>query len=156
MKIAFIDRDGALIFEPQDDFQVDSLEKYRILPGVIDGLKDLIAGGYKLVMVTNQNGVGTDSFPEEDFWLVQDKLIDDLKKEGIEFYRVFMCPHFADDGCDCRKPKTGLVDDFLQGVELEEGSFMIGDRDTDVQFAKNIGVRGFKMKTNSTFVTPKL
>ena len=156
MKVAFIDRDGVLIFEPQDDFQVDSLEKYRILPDVIDGLKELIDQGYKLVMVTNQNGIGTESFPEEDFLLVQNKLLEDLRNEGIEFEKVFVCPHFAEDGCACRKPKTGMVDEFLKEIDLDKASFMIGDRDTDLQFAENIGVRGFKIETNSKFLIPRL
>jgi len=157
IKVAFLDRDGALIFEPQDDFQVDSLEKYKILDGVISGLQELKKRGYKLVMITNQNGIGSDSFPEEDFLLVQNQFLDDMKKNGAEFYKVFVCPHFPEANCECRKPKTGMVDDFLANTAINLGeSFVMGDRDTDIQFAENIGVRGFKMRTNSEFLIPKL
>ena len=156
VKVAFLDRDGALIFEPQDDFQIDSLAKYKVLDGVVKGLKALIKKGYNLVMITNQNGVGTSSFPEKDFLLVQNKFLKEMKSEGIEFYKVFMCPHLPSDCCECRKPKTGMVDDFIKStaVNLTE-SFVIGDRDSDLEFAKNIGVKGFKMPTNSKFLIPK-
>ncbi|MDA1061182.1 MAG: histidinol-phosphate transaminase, partial [bacterium] len=120
-KIAFIDRDGTLIFEPQDDFQVDTLKKYRILPGVISGLKALLKRNYKLVMVTNQNGIGSPSFPKKNFDLVQNRFIKDLKKEGIQFVEVFVCPHFPKDKCECRKPKIGMVEKFLKSTAINFG-----------------------------------
>lgn len=148
-KIAFIDRDGVILFEPQDDFQVDSLEKYKILPGVIQGLKKLQKYCYKLVMVSNQNGIGTTNFPEENFLIVQNQLLKDLAKAGIQFTEIFICPHLPGDNCNCRKPKIGLVENFLKQTPINYSvSFMIGDRDTDMQFAKNIGVRGCKLITN--------
>ncbi len=152
MKIAFIDRDGVIINEPQDTFQVDSLEKLIILPNATRVMKRLINEGYKLVMVSNQNGIGTLSFPTENFEIPQNELLRQLKEQGVTFYKVFVCPHFAKNNCDCRKPKTGLVDDFLGDAEIDFAkSFMVGDRETDMQFAKNIGVRGFKKNTNSPF-----
>lgn len=147
-KYAFLDRDGTLIFEPQDTFQVDCIEVLQILPGVIEGLKELFNAGFSFVMVTNQNGIGTVSFPEEDFEVPQRKLLEILRKEGIVFERVFVCPHFPKDNCICRKPKTALVDDFMSKVD-KESSFMLGDRDTDKEFAKNIGIQSYKMLTNS-------
>lgn len=152
MKIAFLDRDGTLIFEPRDTGKVDSLERLKILPGVIDGLKMLAADDYKLVMVSNQNGIGTADFPREAFEIPQARLLEIFKSEGLEFYGIFVCPHKPEDGCDCRKPKIGLVEDFLKSEKIDfEQSFMLGDRDTDLEFATNIGVTGFRMMTNSAF-----
>lgn len=149
-KVAFIDRDGILIFEPQDDFQVDSLEKYQILPGAMSAMQKLKKAGYELIMVSNQNGIGSESFPEEDFLLVQNKLISDLAEQGIKFGEIFICPHFLSDGCKCRKPLTGLVDDYLANTPINYAeSIMVGDRDTDLKFAENIRVRGYKGLTNT-------
>lgn len=148
MKCAFLDRDGALIFEPNDTFQIDSIEKLKILDGVIEALKKLVTAGYKLVMVTNQNGVGTLLFPQENFDKPQQRMLDIFKENGIEFERIFVCPHLPEDGCDCRKPKMGLVKDFIPEVDLAN-SFMCGDRDTDVEFARNIGVKAYKIDSNS-------
>jgi len=159
-KYAFLDRDGALIYEPTLEdtkkrdvpYQIDSLEKLKILPGVLDGLKKLVEDGYKLVMITNQNGIGTDSFPEEDFWIPQNRMMEIFKENGIEFEKVFICPHFPEDNCNCRKPKIGLVDEFLKSGGIDfANSFMSGDRDTDRQFANNIGVRFIPMTLNGDF-----
>lgn len=156
-KIAFLDRDGALIFEPQDTFQIDGLEKLQILDGVIKGLQNLIKQGFKLVMISNQNGVGTPSFPTEDFEIPQNKFLEILKENGIEFYKIFVCPHFPEDNCECRKPKTALVDEFLKNEDIDfENSFMYGDRETDRKFAENIEVRFVKAETNSAFLLPIL
>lgn len=151
-KIAFLDRDGVLIWEPPETKQIDSLAKLRILPRVMAGLKELRDSGFELVMVSNQDGLGTSSFLEEDFAGPQNKLVEDLKEEGIVFARIFICPHQPVDNCDCRKPKLGLVEDFVKenSVDLSE-SIMIGDRESDAEFAKNLGVRFIKMETNSSF-----
>lgn len=151
-KVAFIDRDGVLIFEPPDTRQIDSLEKLQILPGVLEGLARLIRDGYRLVMVTNQDGLGTPSFPKKDFELVQNALIARLKEGGVLFDEIFICPHFAADNCGCRKPKTGLLDEFQKTQNIDyEKSFLIGDRETDAQLAKNIGVRMYWAETNGAF-----
>lgn len=152
MKVAFLDRDGTLLFEPVDTKKIDSLERLKILPGVLDGLKNLLAEGYRLVMVSNQNGIGTENFPVENFRIPQEKFLELLKKEGIEFYKVFVCPDMPEDNCLCRKPKTGLVDEFIRSEKVDlKNSFMLGDRATDIEFANNIGVAGFRMMTNSVF-----
>lgn len=149
LKIAFLDRDGVLIHEPQDDFQIDSLEKLKILPGVFEALQWLKSEGYQFVMVSNQNGIGLPSFPTPAFMAPQERLLELLREQNVEFLKIFICPHLPGDGCDCRKPKTGLVDYFLTTIELDsERSFMIGDRDTDGAFAQNIGVRFLKVTTN--------
>lgn len=149
-KYAFLDRDGALINEPQTDFQVDSIAKLRILDGVIEGLQWLQENGYRLVMVTNQNGVGTASFPYPDFDAPHQTMLNHFQDHGITFERVFICPHFPEDSCLCRKPLTGLVDYWLTTVEIDKvKSFMYGDRDTDRQFADNIGIPFIKTETNA-------
>jgi imidazoleglycerol-phosphate dehydratase/histidinol-phosphatase len=152
LKVAFLDRDGVLIYEPEDTKQIDSLEKLKILPGVIVGLKSLLNSGYKLVMVSNQDGLGTKSFPTPDFEVVQSSLLETLKKNGISFYEVFICPHFEKQNCSCRKPKTGLLKKFLaeQPIDLEK-SFVVGDRRSDEDLAKNLGVRFYQVEVNGSF-----
>lgn len=146
-KVAFIDRDGVLIYEPQTDFQIDSLKKYKLLKGVREALQKLKTYGYKLIMVSNQDGLGTKSFPKQDFQKVQRKLLED---SGVKFGGCFICPHTEKDNCGCRKPKTGLVEKFLKETPINyKKSVMIGDRGSDMKFAKNIGVRGLKAATNT-------
>jgi imidazoleglycerol-phosphate dehydratase / histidinol-phosphatase len=146
----FIDRDGTLVEEPPDE-QVDSLEKTRFMPGVFAALADLVHHGYRLVMVTNQDGLGTDSFPQAAFEQPQQFILETLRSQGIEFDAVFVCPHRKSDGCGCRKPNTGLVTEYIHasGVHLA-ASAVVGDRDTDLQFAANIGVRGVRVRRHGT------
>ena len=145
MKVLFVDRDGTLIEEPSDE-QVDSLEKIRFLPGVFAALTELQAAGFRLAMVTNQDGLGTDSFPTEHFALPQRFILDAFASQGITFDAIFICPHKKSDGCDCRKPSTKLIDQWVRekGVDLRQ-SAMIGDRQTDLDFANNLGIRGLKV-----------
>ncbi|MCS6948287.1 MAG: bifunctional histidinol-phosphatase/imidazoleglycerol-phosphate dehydratase HisB [Steroidobacteraceae bacterium] len=150
MKVAFVDRDGTLIEEPADE-QVDALEKIRFMPDVFASLQRLRAAGFTLVIVTNQDGLGTASFPQEKFAATQRFLIDAFASQGIHFDAVFVCPHFKRDRCTCRKPATGLVDAYVRqrGVDLA-ASCMIGDRDTDIEFAQNLGVRGLRVLRHGT------
>jgi len=152
-KVAFIDRDGALIHEPQDTFQVDTVGQLQILPGVVKGLQGLIRYGYRLVMVTNQDGLGSPANPLVNFETVQAELLRRLHVQGIDFHRIFVCPHFPEEKCRCRKPQITLVQDFIMNEgPLDFGkSLMVGDRDTDGEFAKRIGIRFFKMDTNGLF-----
>ncbi len=145
MKVIFLDRDGTLVEEPPDE-QVDRLEKIRFVPGVFAALTQLQAAGYRLAMVTNQDGLGTASFPQADFEVPQQFIVDAFASQGIRFEAVFVCPHRRGDGCACRKPATALVDGWVRerGVELT-ASAMIGDRDTDLEFARNLGVRGLRI-----------
>ncbi len=142
-KIAFLDRDGTLIIEP-DDEQVDRLEKIALVPGVIPALLRLRDSGYVFVMVTNQDGLGTASFPKESFEQVQDFVVSLFHSQGIVFERVFICPHRPEQGCSCRKPSPGHLGDFLHSAAIDrDQSFVAGDRVTDLEFARNIGVQGF-------------
>ncbi len=152
LKIVFMDRDGTMIYEPPGTKQVDELSDLRILPGVMPGLQRLLKRGYRLVMVSNQDGLGTRQFPKKKFQMVQNELLFQLKRHRIKFYKIFICPHFAEDHCACRKPKTGLVEDFLKKRAVDwKNSFVIGDRGSDLRFAENLGVRGYKMKTNGSW-----
>jgi len=147
---AFLDRDGALIYEPPTDYQVDSIAKLKILPGVITGLQTLQQADYVLIMVTNQNGLGTTAFPYAGFDAAHRTMLQQFKDNGITFSEIFICPHFPEDKCLCRKPKTGLVDYWLSTTTLDtERSFMYGDRATDAEFAKNLGIRFISTATNS-------
>jgi imidazoleglycerol-phosphate dehydratase/histidinol-phosphatase len=146
LKVAFVDRDGTLLEEPPDQ-QVDRLDKIRLMPGVIPALLEIQRAGFVLVMVTNQDGLGTNSMPEADFRLAHDFVLDLFASQGVHFERVFICPHFAVDACECRKPKLGLLKDWLKEHELDRaGSVMIGDRDTDLEFARNLGIAGLRTR----------
>ncbi len=138
--IVFIDRDGTLVKEPLD-YQVDALNKIRLCQNVIPALLSLIKGGFKLVMVSNQDGLGTSSFPEASFQLCHDFILDIFASQGIHFDAIFICPHKPEENCDCRKPKTRLLTTFLQQHPMNaEQSWVIGDRESDKQLAQNLKI----------------
>lgn len=147
-KILFIDRDGCLIEEPED-FQIDSYEKFALLPGVIGALQRCVAAGYELVMVTNQDGLGTDSFPEADFVGPHDLLMRILASQGIKLREVLIDRSFLHERKDTRKPGIGMMRHYLADDGWSRAaSAMVGDRETDLQFAANMGVRGFLVGAN--------
>jgi imidazoleglycerol-phosphate dehydratase/histidinol-phosphatase len=148
--ILFVDRDGTLIEEPSDE-QVDRLDQVRLLPGVFAALQTLQRAGYRLVMVSNQDGLGTEHLPREHFEQVHQFVLQLFSSQGIEFDAVFICPHFLHEQCECRKPRTGLVNPYLQAHSMDrERSAMIGDRDTDLEFARQLGIRGLRVRTDGT------
>jgi imidazoleglycerol-phosphate dehydratase/histidinol-phosphatase len=138
-KVLFIDRDGTIIFEPPDE-QIDSLEKLTFIPGAISNLSKIAKElDYELVMVTNQDGMGTPSFPESNFWPVQNKMLEILKGEGVSFSEIFIDRSTPAENLPTRKPGTAMLTKYLAtGVDLGS-SYVIGDRLTDVQLAKNLG-----------------
>jgi len=138
-KVLFIDRDATILTEPED-FQVDSLEKFRFIPGAISGLARIAREtDFELVMVTNQDGLGTPSFPEETFWPSHNKMLRILKDEGVEFAEIFIDRTFPEENAPTRKPGTSMLVKYLAtGVDMEN-SYVIGDRLTDVELAKNLG-----------------
>ena len=141
-RVLFIDRDGTLIQEPPDQ-QVDSLEKLAFVPGVISALGRIARSGkYELVMVTNQDGLGTHRFPEATFWPAHEWMLRTLDGEGIAFRSILIDRSLPEENKPTRKPGTALLTEFLQGDYDLANSFVIGDRLTDIQLAKNIGAMG--------------
>ena len=143
-KAIFVDRDGTLLSEPADE-QIDSLEKVEFVPGAISGLKALVGLGYELVMASNQDGLGTPAFPENTFWPAQNLLLNTLKGEGVVFDDILIDTHFPADGSPCRKPGTGMFGKYLDGSYDLAGSWVIGDREPDLQLAANLGARGLQV-----------
>ncbi len=149
-RVLFLDRDGTLNEETPDE-QIDRLDKVRLLPGVIPALLDLKRAGFDLAMVTNQDGLGTPAFPRAAFDEAHEFILRLFASQGIVFDAVFICPHFLRENCDCRKPKLGLVRDFLAAAPLDTGrSYMIGDRDTDLEFARNLGIEGLRVRVDGS------
>lgn len=141
-KVLFIDRDGTLVIEPPVDFQLDSLQKLEFYPGVFQNLARIAKElDYLLVMVTNQDGLGTEAFPEEHFWPAHNKIIQAFKNEGVEFAEVLIDRSFPHENLPTRKPGTAMLTHYLKGNFELENSFVIGDRLTDVQLAKNLGCK---------------
>ena len=141
-KVLFIDRDGTLIEEPAD-FQVDSVEKVRLVRDVIPALLELSQHGYRFVMVSNQDGLGTPSLPEDAFAAAHEHTLQLLTSQGVTFDEIFICPHLPDDNCECRKPRTGLLTRYLAATDINlSQSAVIGDRSTDMELATRIGVQG--------------
>jgi imidazoleglycerol-phosphate dehydratase/histidinol-phosphatase len=144
-RILFIDRDGTLIVEPADE-QIDSLEKLELIPGVIPALLELDKAGYEFVIVSNQDGLGTEAYPTEDYEIPQRKMMNLFESQGIRFSAVHIDPHFEHQNAPTRKPGIGMVLDYLKSGELDLGdSWVIGDRETDLQLAENMGIRGLRL-----------
>ena len=139
-KVLFIDRDGTLVIEPPIDFQLDSLEKLEFYPGVFQNLARIVSDlDYELVMVTNQDGMGTNSFHENTFWPTQNKIIQAFENEGIVFSDVLIDSSFPEQNLPTRKPGVGMLQQYIKGNYDLKNSFVIGDRITDVQLAENLG-----------------
>ena len=150
-KVLFIDRDGTLAIEPPVDYQLDSFEKLEFYPKVFQYLGKIAKElDFELVMVTNQDGLGTDSFPEATFWPVHNFLIKTFKKEGIVFTEQIIDKTFSKDNASTRKPNTGLLTHYFSEAYDLENSFVIGDRLTDIELAKNLGAKGILINNNNT------
>ncbi|MEO7673336.1 MAG: bifunctional histidinol-phosphatase/imidazoleglycerol-phosphate dehydratase HisB [Pyrinomonadaceae bacterium] len=140
-KVLFIDRDGTIIREPKD-FQVDLFSKLRFVPGAITNLAKIAAEfDFELVMVTNQDGMGTEFFPEENFWPAQNFVLQTLEDEGVFFADVFVDRTLPEDNAPTRKPGTGMLSKYLSGTYDLTNSYVIGDRPTDVELARNLGTK---------------
>ena len=148
-KLLFVDRDGCIIEEPADE-QIDRFEKLALLPDVIPALRKCIAAGYELVMVSNQDGLGTERFPQADFDGPHQLLMQILGSQGITFREVLIDPTLPEEGRDTRKPGTGMMRHYLADDSWSRAaSAMVGDRDSDMLFAANMGVRGFRVGPHS-------
>jgi imidazoleglycerol-phosphate dehydratase/histidinol-phosphatase len=147
-KVLFIDRDGTIIQEPPDE-QVDSLEKLSFLPGSLVALHHISKRlSYELIMVTNQDGLGTSSFPEDQFWPAQNKMLETLEGAGVQFNDILIDRTFESEGADTRKPGTAMLTRFLDGSYDLANSFVIGDRASDIQLAKNLGAQAIFIGKN--------
>ncbi|MBA4055792.1 MAG: bifunctional histidinol-phosphatase/imidazoleglycerol-phosphate dehydratase [Marivirga sp.] len=148
-KVLFIDRDGTLILEPPDE-QIDTLEKLEFYPGVFYWLSRIAKeNAFELVMVTNQDGLGTHSFPEETFWPAQHKMLKAFENEGITFSKIFVDRSFPQENKPTRKPGTGMLTEFFSGEYDLKNSYVIGDRLTDIELAKNLGAKGILINNGS-------
>lgn len=143
-KALFIDRDGTIIREPEDE-QIDSLEKLEFVPGAIGALSSLAKLDFVLVMVSNQDGLGTPSFPEEDFHPAHNKMLKTLEGEGVVFDEILIDRSFPQDNAPTRKPRTGLLTAYMDGSCDLAASFVIGDRESDMELARNLGATGLKL-----------
>lgn len=165
-KYAFVDRDGTFLKEPPLPAGIDhpvhtypykDIDEFQFMDGAFNGLKALVDKGYHLVLATNQAGLGTPDYPRELYDDVTRRMMAELAEHGIFFDFVMMCPHMPDAGCECRKPKIGGLAAFLKENEGRVDfahSLMFGDRETDRQFAENLGVRFVKIERNSKFEVP--
>lgn len=164
-KLAVVDRDGTIIVEPErpkdvdprETFPLKSEEQVVFMDGAIEGLKTLRKKGYLLALATNQTFLGTPKHPQDIFDRVMNKMNSELAKEAASFDFIMVCPHGPDDNCTCRKPNTGGMTRFLSehpDIDLS-ASYMFGDRPTDGEFAKNLGVNFVPIETNGKFQLPK-
>ena len=150
-KILFIDRDGTLIIEPPSDYQVDAFEKLEYYPKVFQYLSKIVKEfDYELVMITNQDGLGTDSFPEDTFWPVHNKMLEAFKNEGVEFSEVIIDKTFPEENAPTRKPGTALLTKYMEGNYDLENSYVLGDRLSDIQLAKNLKAKGILIQNKET------
>lgn len=155
-KYLFIDRDGTIIEEPAD-CQVDQIEKLAFMPDVIPSLLRLKDNGYTFVMISNQDGLGSEALPTDDFTRPHELMLRILASQGIHFEAVRICPHLPSHTCECRKPKIGLVLDYLVEQKIDRyHSYVIGDRETDIEFAKNLGISGIRIDTKKNMGWVKL
>lgn len=149
-KVLFIDRDGTLVIEPPVDYQLDSLEKLEFYPGVFQWLAKIVRElDFELVMVTNQDGLGTESFPEDTFWPAHNKMLKAFSNERIEFEEILIDRSFPEENALTRKPHIGLLHKYVYGDYDLENSYVIGDRDTDIQLAKNLKAKGIFIGKNN-------
>ena len=156
-KVLFIDRDGTLVVEPPVDYQLDSFEKLEFVPKVFRNLGFIRSKlDFEFAMVTNQDGLGTSSFPEETFWTVHNLVMQTLANEGITFDEIFIDRSFPEDNAPTRKPRIGMLGKYLNNPIYDlPGSFVIGDRYTDVELAKNLGCKAILLQDDKSSLTDK-
>lgn len=145
-KVLFVDRDGTILAEPPEDYQVDSLEKLDFIPGAISGLSSLAQLDYELVLASNQDGLGSNTFPEETFWPAHIKMMRVLAGEGVFFDNQLVDPTFPQDNMPTRKPGTGMFGNYMTGEYDLAASYVIGDRLTDVELAYNLGAKAILLQ----------
>ena len=147
--VLFVDRDGTILIEPPEDYQVDSLEKLEFVAGAISGLKSVAELDYELVLASNQDGLGTDVFPEETFWPAHTKMMRTLAGEGVFFDDQLIDPTFPQENAPTRKPGVGMFGKYLSGEYDMASSYVIGDRATDVELAYNLGAKAILLQSKA-------
>ena len=145
-RVIFVDRDGTLVVEPPADYQVDSLEKLEFVAGAISGLRSISELDYELVLASNQDGLGTASFPEETFWPAHTKMLRTLAGEGVFFDDQLIDPTLPEEQSPTRKPQTGMFGKYLAGEYDMSASYVVGDRATDVELAYNLGAKAILLR----------
>lgn len=145
-RVLFVDRDGTILAEPPEDYQVDSLEKLEFIPGAISGLSSLAQLDYELVLASNQDGLGSNTFPEETFWPAHIKMMRTLAGEGVFFDNQLIDPTFPQDNMPTRKPGVGMFGEYMMGDYDLAASYVIGDRLTDVELAHNLGAKAILLQ----------
>ena len=137
LPIVFLDRDGTIIV---DKVYLNNPDEVEFIDGVIDGLKKLVKARYKLVIVTNQSGVSRGLVQVENLYAIHDRICKELRRFGVEIFKIYYCPHLPEDNCGCRKPKTGMIKE-IESLIDKENSYVIGDKQTDIGFGKNLGIK---------------
>lgn len=137
LPIIFLDRDGTIIV---DKVYLNNPEDVEFIEGVKYGLKELVSLGFKIVIVTNQSGVARGLVKIENLDLIHKRIKEELKSEGVEIFKIYYCPHLPQEKCECRKPKLGMIKEIEHLIDKKR-SFMIGDKETDVEFGKNLGIK---------------
>ena len=156
-KVLFIDRDGTIVIEPPVDYQLDAFEKLEFYPKAIRNLYFIRQKlDFEFAMVTNQDGLGTPSFPEDTFWPVHNLVLNTLRNEGVTFDEIFIDRSFPEDNAPTRKPRTGMLTRYLNNDDYDlAGSFVIGDRTTDVELAKNLGCKAILLQDDKECLKEK-
>lgn len=147
-RVVFVDRDGVVNVDLIGDY-IKTWEEFQFHEKVIEGFKRLTEAGFKIILISNQAGVGDGVYPEEDLWQIHEKMLEVLKKEGIKIHASYFCLHGKNEGCECRKPKTGLFRQAAQKGLLFDKSltYFIGDKITDIEAGKNFGLRTILVRT---------
>lgn len=164
MKAIFLDRDGTVIFDPEDE-RVDKVEKIRLFPDCLEALRKLSQLDFSIFIITNQAGISEGRIDEEEFWEIHNVVLEKLAPSGVKIIKTYMCPHGPNDNCECRKPKPTMLLEAAKefGIDLEN-SWMIGDRESDILAGKNAGTKTILVKTanipveskDATYTAPNL
>ncbi len=155
MKAVFLDRDGTLIFDPEDE-RVDTTEKIKLFPDSLEALRLLATLDFGIFIITNQAGISEGRINEEEFWKIQKTVLEQLAPSGIKILKTYMCPHGPNDGCDCRKPKPAMLLQAAKEFDIDlENSWMVGDRESDILAGKNAGTKTILVKTANVPVESK-
>jgi histidinol-phosphate phosphatase family protein len=150
MKAVFLDRDGTVIVDPPD-LRVDSVDEIELFPDSVEALKLLAERGFGVVFISNQAGIGERRFTEEQFWVIQNKVIELLAPSGVKVLKTYICPHVPEDNCDCRKPKPKMILDAAREFDIDlANSYMVGDRETDVLTGLNAGTKTILVRTGNS------